>query len=69
MYLEILQTALLIILVDRNFILRDRYKIAIENEKPYDKGKRYVAIWIYCKESGNDFYGRGGGRRLMYFNF
>jgi hypothetical protein len=72
-YLEILQTILLIILVDRNLILRDRYKIAIENDSPYYNGlsnkmeKRYIAIWIYCKGKDKDFYWRTGGKRLIYF--
>lgn len=48
--LEIIQTILLVILVDRNLILRDRYKIAIDSHRPNKYNKGYFSVWIYCKE-------------------
>lgn len=67
--LEWLQVILLVILVDRNLILRDRYKLALEINKPNKYGRGYVAFWIYCKQVNNDIYCRSGGRRLFYFKY
>ena len=47
---------LLFILVDREFVLRKRYKLAIENED------NYFSIWIYCDGS------RYNGRRLYTYH-
>lgn len=67
--MQIIQTILLVILVDRNLILRDRYKIAIESNMPTKYIRGSFAIWVYCKKSQNDQYMRNGGRRLLAFSF
>lgn len=68
-FIHILQTAILIILLDRNLVLRDRYKIALEHDKPSQFNKGYFAIWIYCKQKQDDTYFRSGGRRLFHFTY
>lgn len=67
--MEWVQTILLIILVDRNLILRARYKFAIEHDLPDRYRVGYFAIWIYCKKAQSEFYGRDMGKRLFYFRY
>ncbi len=68
--LEFIQTILLIILVDRSLLIRNRYKLAFEFVK-YQRGmyttdKWYFAIWIYCKKGQEETYWRSGGKRLFH---
>lgn len=58
--IEIVQTIILIILLDRQLILRNKYKIAIENYYPFQ-----FDLWIYCKKSQNEVYTRDGGKYLF----
>jgi len=66
--IELIQTILLIILVDRQLIIRDRYKFAIENHINAQYSP-YWALWIYCKEGQNEMYWRSGGKRLIMIRF
>lgn len=69
MFWEILQTVLLIILIDRNLIIRERYKLAIEHEKPTQWNTGYFAIWIYCRQKNESRYIRCGGKKLWHFQY
>jgi len=69
MFWEILELTLLIVLIDMNLILRERYKLAIEHEKPNKYTKGYFAIWIYCQQKNENKYKRYGGKRLWHFNY
>ena len=71
-YLEIVQTVILIILLDRSILIRKHYKFAIETQimsRTFNSQKKefYFAFWIYCKMPQQEGYGRYGGRRLFYF--
>ncbi len=67
-WLDLIQTLLLMILVDRKLILRDRYKFAIENHISQQYSP-YWAFWIYCKKKEEDYYWRSGGKRLIMIRF
>lgn len=63
-FIQIFQTLCLLILIDREFILRKKYKIAFEySNTSYHK---YFAVWIYCKMPQSDCYSRNGGKRLFF---
>jgi hypothetical protein len=64
-----LQTILLIILVDRNLILRDRYRFGIECNKPTKYGRGWFAFWIYCKKAQGEYFMRDGGKCLFSFKW
>jgi hypothetical protein len=66
---DIIFLVLLFILIDREYILRNRYKIAIECNRPNKYRRGYFAIWIYCREAQKDFYTTYGGKRLVYFYY
>jgi len=61
--IDLIQTLLLMVLVDRSILIRHRYKFAIETSKGY------FAFWIYCKISNEEVYAKQGGKRLFYINF
>jgi len=65
--IELIQTILLCILVDRQLIIRNRYKFAIESRM--DKIPPSWAFWIYCKRPGDEVYWRSGGKRLIFIKF
>lgn len=69
MTLEIIQTVILLILLDRSLLLHNKYKIAFEYTKYtyYDQTTRYFAIWLYCKKAQGEHYGRNGGKRLFHY--
>lgn len=72
---DVIQTILLVVLVDRQLILRKRYMIAIEHTLPkysnYFKAwsEGYFAVWIVCKKGQDEKYSRDGGKRLFYFHY
>lgn len=68
-WIELIQTILLIILVDRQLIIRNRYKFGIEFDAPDKYGRGYWALWIYCKKGEREGYMRDGGKRLIHFRF
>ena len=68
-WIELIQTILLIILVDRTLILRNRYKFAISNRRPIPGSKGYWDFWIYCKSTQGDKYMKSGGKRLFGFSY
>ena len=75
--IEYIQTIILIILLDRQLLLRNRYKFAIEFFKGYksyngnenDSAKGSFAIWIYCKKPQEEIYTRNLGKQLFYISW
>ena len=72
-WIELVQTIMLTILVDRSIILRSRYKIRIELIKGeysgfYKNGAFYKYIFrvaIVCKEIGSEFYSNVGKNIIL----
>lgn len=62
--IELIHTILLLIIIDRLYISRARYKIGIYTN--FDNNG-YWAIWLYCQNEPNQPYTRVGGRVLIYF--
>ena len=68
-WIELIQTALLVILVDRQLIIRNRYKFGINHNPPDNYGRGYWALWLLCKKGDREGYWRDGGKRLFYFHY
>lgn len=67
--IELIQTILLVILVERSLLLRNRYKFAIEFNMPGRDIRGYFALWIYCQQKDAQNYWRLGGKRIFGFYF
>jgi hypothetical protein len=65
--IELIQTVLLAILVDRSLFIRSRYKISFENYPATRYNQGYFQVWILHKRGQDEFYQRCGGRCLLYF--
>jgi hypothetical protein len=64
--IEYVQIALILWLIERVSIERDRYKIAIDTNGEFIT-KGYWSIWIYHKGINETKWWRSGGKRLIHF--
>ena len=63
------QIFLLLYLIERVSVIRNRYKPAIEFNRPSKYVLGYWALYIYCQEKNGSKYLRDGGRRLIFFKW
>lgn len=66
MNLELIQIILILWLIERVSIERDRYKIAIDTNNHFLK-RGYWSIWLYHKGINETQWSKAGGRRLLHF--
>ena len=68
-WIEMIQTVILIALLDRQLIIRDRYKFAFSINKPSDYVRGYIYFGILCRKGQDQHYMREGGRKIFRFEF
>jgi hypothetical protein len=66
MNLDLIEILLILWLIERVSVERNRYKLAIDtNGQFFEEG--YWSIWIYHKGINETSWGRYGGKRLIHF--
>jgi hypothetical protein len=65
--IDYIQIILILWLIERVSIERNRYKLAIDTNNRFISDG-YWSIWFYCKGINEREWSRCGGRRLMYFS-
>ena len=68
-WVEMFQTVILIALLDRQLIIRDRYKFTFSVNKPSDYICGYVYFGILCRKGQDQHYMREGGRKIFRIEF
>jgi hypothetical protein len=63
---DLIEILMILWLIERVSVERNRYKIAIDTDGQFI-GKGYWSIWIYHKGINETHWGRYGGVRLIYF--
>lgn len=60
-WIDFIQITLLIYLIERVSVMRNRYKLMVE------RGPGYWALWVYCKKAQSERYYRSGGKKLLSY--
>jgi hypothetical protein len=63
---DLIQIILILWLIERVSIERNRYKLTIDTSGQFLK-EGYWAIWIYHKGINETLWTRSGGKRLIHF--
>lgn len=66
MFLDYLQIILILWLIERVSIERNRYKLTIDTNGQF-KSEGYWSLWYYHKGINETKWGRSGGKRLVHF--